>query len=54
LARHGTATAVFMLPDAPVIDIVMGSSQSFVPAAFLHNQDPRILAVQLIRVVQSP
>ena len=51
--RHGTATAIFMLPDAPVIDIVIRSAQSFAPAAFLHNQDPRILAVQLIRVVQS-
>jgi hypothetical protein len=35
-------------------DIAIHADQSFVPATVLHNQDPRILAVQLIRVVQSP
>ena len=35
-------------------EIVFHSDQSFAPATVLHNQDPRILAVQLIRVVQSP
>ncbi len=53
VARHGTATVTVPLPDAPVVDIVIRSAQSFAPAAFLHNQDPRILAVQLIGVVQS-
>ena len=35
-------------------EIAIHSDQSFAPATVLHNQDPRILAVQLIRVVQSP
>jgi hypothetical protein len=35
-------------------DIAFHSDQSFAPATVLHNQDPRTLAVQLIRVVQSP
>lgn len=35
-------------------DIAIHSEQSFAPGTVLHNQDPRILAVQLIRVVQSP
>ena len=35
-------------------DIAFHADQAFVPATVLHNQDPRILAVQLIRVVQSP
>lgn len=54
VVRHDTATVTLPLPEAPVIDIVIRSAQSFVPAAFLHNQDRRVLAVQLIRVVQSP
>ena len=39
-------------PSVPEIDF--HADQAFVPATVLHNQDPRILAVQLIRVVQSP
>jgi hypothetical protein len=35
-------------------EITFHADQSFAPATVLHNQDPRILAVQLIRVVQSP
>ncbi|MDQ6801313.1 MAG: hypothetical protein M3041_10790 [Acidobacteriota bacterium] len=35
-------------------EIAIHADQSFAPATVLHNQDPRILAVQLIRVVQSP
>jgi hypothetical protein len=35
-------------------DIAIHADQSFAPATVLHNQDPRILAVQLTRVVQSP
>ena len=35
-------------------DIAIHSDQAFAPATVLHNQDPRILAVQLLRVVQSP
>src|SRR6266849_670062 len=35
-------------------DIAIHAEQAFAPASVLHNQDPRILAVQLIRVVQSP
>jgi hypothetical protein len=35
-------------------EITIHSDQAFAPATVLQNQDPRILAVQLIRVVQSP
>jgi GTPase SAR1 family protein len=35
-------------------EIAIHSEQAFAPATVLHNQDPRIIAVQLIRVVQSP
>jgi hypothetical protein len=35
-------------------EIQIHSDQAFAPATVLHNQDPRIIAVQLIRVVQSP
>jgi len=31
----------------------MASEQSFVPATVLHNQDPRVLAVQLTEVEQE-
>lgn len=36
------------IPAAPQIDI--HSDQAFAPATVLHNQDPRILAVQLINI----
>lgn len=48
--RHGTATVTLPLPDAPQVDVAIKSAQSFSPAGFLHNQDPRTLAVQLLRV----
>jgi Dolichyl-phosphate-mannose-protein mannosyltransferase len=38
------------LPNAPQIDFRLISEQSFSPATVLHNQDPRILAVQLVRL----
>jgi hypothetical protein len=40
------------IPSVPEINI--HADQAFAPATVLHNQDPRILAVQLIAVVQSP
>ncbi|HUJ13105.1 MAG TPA: DUF2723 domain-containing protein [Thermoanaerobaculia bacterium] len=39
------------IPSAPEIDI--HADQSFVPATVLHNQDPRVLAVQLLAVRQQ-
>jgi hypothetical protein len=54
VVRHGSASVTVPLPDAAVIEIAIRSKQSFAPAAFLHNQDPRVLAVQLTGVVQSP
>src|SRR5581483_9495425 len=39
------------IPSAPQIDI--HAEQSFVPATVLHNQDPRVLAVQLLAVRQQ-
>ncbi len=41
------------LPIGPA-ELTIHSEQAFAPATVLHNQDPRILAVQLIAVVQSP
>ncbi|HEY6843982.1 MAG TPA: DUF2723 domain-containing protein [Thermoanaerobaculia bacterium] len=38
------------IPSAPEIDI--HAEQSFVPATVLHNQDPRVLAVQLLGLRQ--
>jgi hypothetical protein len=39
------------LPEEPQVDIRFHSARSFSPGALLHNQDPRILAVQLTNVV---
>jgi hypothetical protein len=44
--RAATLTA-----PAGTDDVVIRSAQSFAPATVLHNQDPRILAVQLLRVI---
>ncbi len=49
VARKGTATATVALPDTPVVDVTITSARSFAPGSVLHNQDPRILAVQLLR-----
>jgi len=38
------------LPAEPQVDVRFRSSRSFAPGATLHNQDPRVLAVQLTRV----
>src|SRR5438093_5053296 len=40
------------IPAGPV-EIAIHADQAFAPATVLHNQDPRILAVQLIGVVQE-
>lgn len=51
-ARKGEVVKI----DLPVADgatIRMVAEQSFAPASVLHNQDPRLLAVQLTEVVQS-
>ena len=55
----GIRTRVTKQPEPITIrissaDIAIHSDQAFAPATVLHNQDPRILAVQLLRVVQSP
>lgn len=42
------------LPAEPQVDVRFRSSRSFSPGALLHNQDPRILAVQLTNVVSGP
>jgi hypothetical protein len=55
---NGSPVAVTKQPATVVVhgapELAFHSDQSFAPATVLHNQDPRILAVQLIRVVQSP
>ena len=40
------------LPNAPYADVAIASERAFAPATVLHNQDPRILAVQLKSVDQ--
>jgi hypothetical protein len=49
--RKGTATVSVPLPATPDVEVTIDTAQSFAPAGVLHNQDPRILAVQLLRVV---
>jgi hypothetical protein len=34
----------------PNVEITIVSARSFAPASVLHNQDPRVLAVQLLAV----
>ncbi|HSY50808.1 MAG TPA: glycosyltransferase family 39 protein [Thermoanaerobaculia bacterium] len=43
-------TTNLAFPAAPRIDLRFRSSRSFSPGALVHNQDPRTLAVQLLRV----
>ena len=50
VARKGTATLTVALPETPAVEVVIQSAQWFAPAAALRNQDPRMLAVQLLRV----
>jgi hypothetical protein len=49
VARKTPAAISVVLPAGPV-EIEMHSQQAFAPARVLHNQDPRILAVQLVGV----
>ncbi|MEA2162100.1 MAG: hypothetical protein QOK37_227 [Thermoanaerobaculia bacterium] len=42
--------AKLTLPSDPRIDVTLRAAQSFRPSVTLHNQDPRTLAVQLMRV----
>jgi len=53
IARREASSIKLSLPAGPV-EIAIHADQAFAPATVLHNQDPRILAVQLIGVVQSP
>jgi hypothetical protein len=50
IAHNGRARLVAPLPETPEVEVVILSSRSFVPATVLHNQDQRILAVQLLHV----
>jgi hypothetical protein len=50
VARRGTAAVTVPLPAVPDVEVTLKSVQSFAPAGVLHNQDPRILAVQLLRI----
>jgi hypothetical protein len=51
LARKQAASITLPLPAGPA-EIEMHSDQAFAPATVLRNQDPRILAVQLVGVEQ--
>ncbi|HEV7920498.1 MAG TPA: DUF2723 domain-containing protein [Thermoanaerobaculia bacterium] len=51
-ARKGETVRI-ELPVPSGATIRMAAEQSFAPASVLHNQDPRLLAVQLTEVVQS-
>ena len=50
--KHETVTLIVPLPGVSPIDLHIHAAQSFAPATVLHNQDPRLLAVQLTRVEQ--
>ena len=50
--KHGLVTLIVPLPAVSQIDLHIHADQSFAPATVLHNQDPRLLAVQLTRVEQ--
>ena len=52
VASRTPATINVALPSGPV-EIEIHSQQAFAPASVLHNQDPRILAVQLVEVEQK-
>jgi hypothetical protein len=49
VTRTAPATLTVGLPSAPVVDVTITAARSFAPASVLHNQDPRVLAVQLLR-----
>jgi hypothetical protein len=48
VARTAPATLTVGLPSVPVVDVTITAARSFAPASVLHNQDPRVLAVQLL------
>ena len=50
IAHNGRARLIAPLPETPEVEVVIKSARSFVPATVLHNQDDRILAVQLLHV----
>jgi Dolichyl-phosphate-mannose-protein mannosyltransferase len=50
--RGGTAAVTAPLPPVPDIVVSISAEQSFAPATVLGNKDPRILAVQLLRIDQ--
>ncbi|HKB79183.1 MAG TPA: hypothetical protein VKH35_05660, partial [Thermoanaerobaculia bacterium] len=47
IATHGPSPVKIAVPDGPA-EIAIHSDQAFAPASILHNQDPRVLAVELI------
>ncbi len=50
--KHHAVTMIVPLPPVSQVDVRIHSDQSFAPATVLHNQDPRLLAVQLTGVEQ--
>ncbi len=48
--RNGSAMITIPLPSTPSVELNIVSEQSFAPATVLHNQDPRVLAVQLVHL----
>ncbi len=48
--HNGRASLAVPLPETPEVEVAIRSARSFVPAAVLHNQDQRTLAVQLLHV----
>ena len=50
IAHNGRARLIAPLPGTPEVEVVILSARSFIPASVLHNQDQRILAVQLLHV----
>jgi Dolichyl-phosphate-mannose-protein mannosyltransferase len=48
--RKNASTASIPLPAEPQTELRFIAEKSFSPATALHNQDPRILAVQLLRL----
>jgi hypothetical protein len=54
VARTAPATLTVALPSVPVVDVTITAARSFAPASVLHNQDPRVLAVQLLGAETRP
>lgn len=50
VARKGRTSMTLPLPAGANVELTIVSARSFAPASVLHNQDPRVLAVQLLRV----